>query len=317
MILNWINKKIKEVQYAFKTFFYKGLIRKSFSDKAMGVFAFEFARENLSYKTLTLCLVFLLPLFIWETGNSKINTEFKPAAIEQEEINLAKSILPPVNRTEVPEIINKNPAKKVFSNLTENPLKKEEKWEVLSDKKTFLNRPVRNTILVDKANLKIYVAQRGNDYYKVLKEFPVSIGKVRGSKVERGDERTPEGIYKVINVMFDRELLPKYGPMAFVLSYPNDRDRLLGKSGSGIWIHGTGQGALTPDTKGCVELSDQNILDISAYLAYNTPIFIFPERRPLTKKGDRISVSLVNGLEKEYIQELPLLRARLSNKEKS
>ena len=41
----------------------------------------------------------------------------------------------------------------------------------------------------------------------------------------------------------------KYGPYAAVLNYPNKKDLEAGKTGSGIWIHGTGTNQLTPDTQ--------------------------------------------------------------------
>ena len=189
-------------------------------------------------------------------------------------------------------------------------------WEVIKNKETFLRRPVRNTVLVDKANRKLYVTRRQEDRYQIIREFPVSVGEIQGNKMDQGDKRTPEGIYKIIDVKFDEELLPMFGPMSFVLSYPNDRDRLLGKTGSGIWLHGTGVGELTPDTKGCVELTDAGIVELSSYLSYGTPIFIFPARRPLVKQEGGIPISLVNGLEIEYLKELPLLKARLEGRKK-
>ncbi len=289
---------------------------------------------------LSVSLMLTLPFFFLGTGSTKVTQE--PQLVASLEPGLAtppqparvaalrKKIVsspaphpvtekPQASIAKVPLVLKEEikPKKTSYSQDMLKPLEEwETKWERIEDRKTFMNRRARYTVLVDKANLKLYVAQRQSDHYQVIRELSVSIGLIQGNKVKRGDFRTPEGIYKVIGIKFDEELAPKYGPMAFVLSYPNGRDKLLGKTGSGIWLHGTGQKILTPDTKGCVELTDEGILDLSAFVAYKTPIFIFPERRPLTKIGNRIPISVVNGLEMEYVQELPLLKARLAAKKR-
>ncbi len=286
----------------------------------------EIARRKFFPASLSLFLVLLFLFFIRETGSSNLSRESLQAPAVQVQaipstpevnVNVVEELNVPT-ATELPpdEIPEKRWYENIFKTMVNNSKDEEYKWEKIVDRKTFMDRPVRNTILVDKANRTLYVAQRQKRNYKILYEFPVSVGLIQGNKVERGDMRTPEGIYKVIDVKFDKELPAKYGPMAFVLSYPTSRDRLLGKTGSGIWLHGTGQRILTPDTKGCVELTDKGIVDLSMFLAYNTPIFIFPERRPLKKNGDLISVSLVDGLEMEYVKELPMLKARLEGQGK-
>ena len=69
-----------------------------------------------------------------------------------------------------------------------------------------------------------------------MKTIPAFTGKYDGDKVSAGDRRTPIGIYNLTQKLSTVD--PFYGPMAFVTSYPNLYDRIRGKSGDGIWIHG-------------------------------------------------------------------------------
>ena len=332
LLSHWLKRKIKEYQFQRKAVLENDLIRKSFSAESNGhALSSISARNKIFPALLSISLVVVLPFVIWGSGSSKVNhpdmetlpplsiiketplpTEPRlPSELKKEETREAKVL------TEKPQFIEIEK-----DNATPPPVAREapplpdEKWEVIKNKETFLRRSVRNTVLVDKANRKLYVTRRQEDRYQIIREFPVSVGEIQGNKMDQGDKRTPEGIYKIIDVKFDEELLPMFGPMSFVLSYPNDRDRLLGKTGSGIWLHGTGVGELTPDTKGCVELTDAGIVELSSYLSYGTPIFIFPARRPLVKQEGGIPISLVNGLEIEYLKELPLLKARLEGRKK-
>ena len=49
----------------------------------------------------------------------------------------------------------------------------------------------------------------------------------------------------------------------------------MGRTGGGIWVHGSGQGEKTPDTRGCVELDDESILALEYWLKIDTPVAIF------------------------------------------
>ena len=140
--------------------------------------------------------------------------------------------------------------------------------------------PSKNSLYllaVDKTRRELLVLQETKDNYLVVKRFPASLGALRGDKRREGDKKTPEGLYTIAEIKEDRELPPEYGPRAFVLNYPNELDRRLNKTGSGIWIHGSGLGASTKATKGCVEINDMNIVDLGEFADVGTPVYIFPE----------------------------------------
>ena len=67
-----------------------------------------------------------------------------------------------------------------------------------------------------------------------------------------------------------------YGPLAFVLNYPNEEDRKKGRTGNGIWIHGTNPDSVPLQTRGCLELENINIIELGKYLktGIGTPIVI-------------------------------------------
>ena len=51
--------------------------------------------------------------------------------------------------------------------------------------------------------------------------------------------------------------------MAFVTSYPNLYDRIRGKSGDGIWVHGVPlNGSRDPFTKGCIAINNNDLLQL-------------------------------------------------------
>ena len=161
-------------------------------------------------------------------------------------------------------------------------------------REAFLDRSSPYTILVNKQTKKLLVTEEKDDSYSVVKEFPISIGLVSGDKKIEGDEKTPEGAYTLIDFKTDEELPDKYGPYAAVLNYPNKKDKEAGKTGSGIWIHGTGTNQLTPDTQGCVELSDQHLIQLFSFISKGTKIIIVPENVDITPKTDIVQKNLIS-----------------------
>ena len=148
-------------------------------------------------------------------------------------------------------------------------------------------------IAVDKFNSRLLVLKEGPEYFEVIRDYGISLGQMIGSKESEGDLRTPEGYYRIVEVK-DGDALPSiYGPQAFVLNYPNSFDTALGRTGGGIWLHGSGQGKRTPDTRGCVELDDDKIIALGDWVGIDTTVAIFPAN---------FALPVVDGkIEKQYI----------------
>ncbi len=149
------------------------------------------------------------------------------------------------------------------------------------------------TILVDKSRKELLVLEETRENYRVVERYPISIGPKSGDKFEEGDMATPEGLYQVLSIKQGDELPGKYGPRAYVLNYPNKADRAAGKSGYGIWIHGSGLGTATDDTEGCVEVNDENVVKLGAYINAGTPVYIFPEGYETPVENDAVQKNLI------------------------
>ncbi len=94
----------------------------------------------------------------------------------------------------------------------------------------------------------------------------LSVGLNGVGKQREWDQRTPLGVYVVTSELDTSKLHEKYGVNAFPLDYPNARDRQLGRTGSGIWLHGVlpgGERRPERDTDGCLAIPNEDLLLLS------------------------------------------------------
>jgi murein L,D-transpeptidase YafK len=133
-------------------------------------------------------------------------------------------------------------------------------------------------ILANKANRTLYLLGKtaGEETWKSMEHFSILVGRNDGQKMSEGDKRTPEGIYFIVGRKETEELNAIYGPLAYMLNYPNEEDRKAGRTGQGIWIHGTREDTTREATRGCVVLNNDNILTLASYLqlGIGTPVVI-------------------------------------------
>jgi len=127
-----------------------------------------------------------------------------------------------------------------------------------------LSNNIQTALVVDKSQHRIYVFERENVNApaRLVRDFYVSTGRKTGNKKVEGDLRTPEGVYFITSWIPDDELPEKYGIGAFPTNYPNALDRKLGKTGDGIWLHGTDRIFYSRpplDSEGCVVLSNLDL----------------------------------------------------------
>ena len=135
-------------------------------------------------------------------------------------------------------------------------------------------------ILVDKTQHRLYIYRRRADDMspQQIENYYISTGKQPGNKETRGDLRTPEGIYFVTQWLPDDKLPEKYGIGAFTLDYPNTYDQKLGKTGDGIWLHGTERIYYSRpplDSEGCGVLANVDLQSIKKHITPGvTPVII-------------------------------------------
>lgn len=139
---------------------------------------------------------------------------------------------------------------------------------------------VRSALIVDARSGLSYLLRRRADQWRVDDLYYTSLGRLGIGKADRGDERTPVGIYWVTDRLAPPQLAARYGALAFPLDYPNALDRALGRRGDGIWIHGGPAGSpVRPPrhTDGCIAIADRRLVDLDATLqALTTPVIVAP-----------------------------------------
>ena len=135
---------------------------------------------------------------------------------------------------------------------------------------------VGNVLLVDKSQQRLLVLKsRAPQSVTAIDTFRITTGKIDGNKEKEGDLKTPEGIYRIISSIPGETLPPKYGPVAFVLDYPNRVDKIQKHNGSNIWIHGRDEEIVDRQTEGCISLENGKLLELSNYIKLRkTPVII-------------------------------------------
>lgn len=136
-----------------------------------------------------------------------------------------------------------------------------------------------NSLLIcgkDHSSLNLYRKDK-NERFALLKSIPAFTGKYDGDKVNEGDRRTPIGVYTITQKL--NTVNPFYGPMAFVTSYPNLYDRIRGKNGSGIWIHGVPlEGDRDNFTKGCIAINNDELTGLDQSIDYKNTILLIDSK---------------------------------------
>ncbi|MEZ5647335.1 MAG: L,D-transpeptidase [Burkholderiaceae bacterium] len=146
----------------------------------------------------------------------------------------------------------------------------------------------RHAIAIDASRSRLYLFenQGANDgqstpRMRLLGDFYISVGLSGTEKQVEGDKRTPLGVYYITSSLNPRKLPDLYGVGALPINYPNALDLQRGKTGSGIWLHGTPreQFVRAPQASdGCVVLSNPDLERLLETVQIRTtPVVIAPE----------------------------------------
>ncbi len=143
-----------------------------------------------------------------------------------------------------------------------------------------LSDSTQYALVVDKHKNRLYVYHNSGPGLppRLVDDFYVVLGKKRGDKQRAGDLKTPSGVYFLTSYLPDEKLPPLYGSGAFPVNYPNEYDRRLRRTGSGIWLHGTDKSLYSRpplDSEGCVVLTNEEFQRIRKYVDVGrTPVVI-------------------------------------------
>ena len=134
-------------------------------------------------------------------------------------------------------------------------------------------------ILISKDELTLKLIDKDG---ALIKEYGISCSKYYGNKEKRGDNKTPEGTFKINQLLNARGLshdfgdgkgkIPNaYGPWFLRLNVPGFND---------IGIHGTHlpESIGTRATEGCIRLKNEDIIDLKGRVALGTPVIILPDK---------------------------------------
>ena len=133
-----------------------------------------------------------------------------------------------------------------------------------------------HVLVIDTSRSRLFVYANDLGRPRYVTDFYISLGKNGVEKTREGDQKTPLGVYRIISA---REKLPDfYGPGAFPLDYPNDWDKIQGRRGHGIWLHGTPSETYARPpwaTDGCIVLTNDDLYKLSKYVDVSrTPVVI-------------------------------------------
>jgi L,D-transpeptidase YnhG len=168
-----------------------------------------------------------------------------------------------------------------------------------------LSSQSRHAIAIDASRSRLYLFEnlapvntnaqsQHSPQLRLLGDYYISVGLSGIEKTLEGDKRTPLGVYYITSNLDPAGLPDLYGVGALPINYPNPLDVQRGKTGSGIWLHGTPreQFVRAPQASdGCVVMSNPDLERLlSTVQIRTTPVVIAPELHwvePLALNADR------------------------------
>jgi len=256
-------------------------------------------------KHLTKYLITVSFFFFLFTLNKSYAVSLKSViyAIEKGDLNIAYGLARKLDSTERVklEIIlylmegEKDKAKRLIDYL--NRLKKAKKKYLFN---TIYRENKKKVLVVSKAKQEIILVEFFYNHPIILNKYQMTSGEVAGNKWEKGDKKTPNGVY--FPTSYKTNLPKVYGSGAFPLNYPNALDKyLFKKTGGGIWLHSSDRYFYISkySSKGCVILKEPDFLALKKYIKLKkTPIVITEDYEYIDKESfDKYQKRLINFFE--------------------
>lgn len=137
-------------------------------------------------------------------------------------------------------------------------------------------------LIIDKEAMDLEVVNLNGD---VIERFPVGVGKNYGNKIEKGDNRTPEGIFRISEIQNSSNWKHDFGDGEGVIegSYGPYFIRLYTEPHKGIGIHGTHLPSSigTRCTEGCIRLYNENVEKLKDIVYTGMPVIILPSQEDI------------------------------------
>ncbi len=133
-------------------------------------------------------------------------------------------------------------------------------------------------LLADASRARLYLFENVDGEPLLKRDYYMTIGKNGTDKRAEGDKRTPMGVYLVSDQLPKKQLTDFYGAGAFPLNYPNEWDKMQGRGGHGIWLHGVPSDTYSRPPRssdGCVVVSNPDLQELSHWVQPGiTPVII-------------------------------------------
>jgi murein L,D-transpeptidase YafK len=146
----------------------------------------------------------------------------------------------------------------------------------------------KNVLVVDASRSRLYVYENRAGELRFARDFYISQGKLGVDKRKEGDGKTPLGVYYITSRLPGARLPDFYGTGALPISYPNEWDKLHGRDGYGIWLHGTPAASYSRpplSSDGCVVLTNPDLNQLSASVEVGkTPVVISRQMQFISRK---------------------------------
>ncbi len=139
----------------------------------------------------------------------------------------------------------------------------------------------KHAIAIDASRSRLYLFENTSSGVKLVSDYYISVGKFGVEKSLEGDQRTPLGVYYITGSLNPNSLVDFYGVGALPINYPNPLDLKRGKTGSGIWLHGTPSEQFSRAPKasdGCVVLANPDLNRILTSVKSRTTPVVIAER---------------------------------------
>lgn len=228
--------------------------------------------QMLTWTIATISGIGLVSIVVLYSGNILSTTgNIKNALYSNKKLSAEKpkgknlALTQKENNISLQQIINKD-------TITDKDIEKSS----LKNRILHFSEKLNYLLLANKASRTMWVFLKKDNSWSLFRTYYMAVGEKDGMKIMAGDKKTPEGSYFIIGRKERSELHKMYGPLAFVLNYPNEEDKKHGRTGNGIWIHGTNPDSIPLKTRGCLELENRNILELGSYLktGIGTPVVI-------------------------------------------
>ena len=142
---------------------------------------------------------------------------------------------------------------------------------------------IRHAVVVDASRSRLYLFANGPEGPRLVSDTYISVGKAGVAKRIEGDQRTPLGVYWITSALDATRLDDRFGAAALRINYPNAWDRMAGRTGSGLYLHGVPRRTLSRpplETDGCVAMANDDIAQLLATLDVDaTPVVIAEQLR--------------------------------------